>query len=107
MKQGIHGGFIFGTIGIATAYSVLPSSAGGLMDFQLNQHYGKLFKGYRLIACDGSDINIAHNTTDSETYFKSGKSKGFNQLHLNAVYDLLNKTYTDIVIISAIKNQCF
>lgn len=58
----------------------------------------KRFKGYRLIACDGSDINIAHNPADSETYFKSGKSKGFNQLHLNAMYDLLNKTYTDIVI---------
>lgn len=58
----------------------------------------KLFKGYRIIACDGSDINITHNPTDSETYFKFGKSKGFNQLHLNAMYDLLNKTYTDIVI---------
>lgn len=66
------------------------------------QHYqlltDKLFKGYRLIACDGSDINIAHNPADTETYFKCGISKGFNQLHLNAMYDLLNKTYTDIVI---------
>ena len=28
-----------------------------------------LFKGYRIIACDGSDINIAHNPNDKESYF--------------------------------------
>lgn len=28
-----------------------------------------LFNGYRLIACDGSDINISHNPKDEETYF--------------------------------------
>ena len=57
-----------------------------------------LFKGYRLIACDGSDINIAHNPDDKETYFTNGKVCGFNQLHLNAMYDLTNKIYTDVVI---------
>ena len=66
------------------------------------EHYqnvsDKRFKGYKLIACDGSDINIAHNPADTETYFKCGNSKGFNQLHLNAMYDLLNRTYSDIVI---------
>lgn len=29
----------------------------------------KLHKGYRLIACDGSDISIAYNPDDTETYF--------------------------------------
>ena len=57
-----------------------------------------LFKGYRLIACDGSDINIAHNPDDKESYFTNGNSRGFNQLHLNAMYDLLDKIYTDIII---------
>ena len=57
-----------------------------------------LFKGYRLIACDGSDINIAHNPNDKESYFTNGKVRGFNQLHLNAMYDLTNKIYTDVVI---------
>lgn len=74
------------------------SSAFEYLFNTFTEHYqslsDKLFKGYRIIACDGSDINIAHNPADSETYFKSGKSKGFNQLHLNAMYDLLNKTYT-------------
>ena len=57
-----------------------------------------LFKGYRLIACDGSDINIAHNPNDKESYFTNGNTRGFNQLHLNAMYDLLDKIYTDIII---------
>ncbi len=57
-----------------------------------------LFNGYRLIACDGSDINISHNPKDEETYFPHGDGKGFNQLHLNAMYDLLDRIYTDIVI---------
>lgn len=48
-----------------------------------------LFKGYRLLACDGSDINIAHNPNDEETYFKNGVAKGFNQLHLNAIGRLM------------------
>lgn len=58
----------------------------------------KLFKGYKLLACDGSDINISHNPCDEETYFQQGTAKGFNQLHLNAMYDLMNRIYTDIVI---------
>ena len=30
--------------------------------------------------------------------FKNGSNKGFNQIHLNAMYDLLNRVYTDIII---------
>jgi hypothetical protein len=59
----------------------------------------KLFRGYRLLACDGSDLSIAHNPHDTTTYFQSTPdSKGFNQMHLNALYDLLARTYVDAVI---------
>ena len=59
----------------------------------------KLFRGYRLLACDGSDLCIAHNPQDETTYFQSTPdSKGFNQMHLNALYDLLSRTYVDAVI---------
>lgn len=59
----------------------------------------KLFRGYRLLACDGSDLSIAHNPQDKTTYFQSTPdSKGFNQMHLNALYDLLSRTYVDAVI---------
>ena len=57
------------------------------------------YKGLRLIACDGSDLCIAHNPKDEKTYFQSlPDSRGFNQLHLNAFYDLCNRRYTDAII---------
>ena len=59
----------------------------------------KKFHGYRLLACDGSDLCIAHNPQDTTTYFQSTPdSKGFNQMHLNALYDLLARTYMDAII---------
>ena len=59
----------------------------------------KLFHGYRLLACDGSDLCIAHNPQDETTYFQSTPdSKGFNQMHLNALYDLLSRSYADAII---------
>jgi hypothetical protein len=52
-----------------------------------------------LLACDGSDLCIAHNPQDETTYFQSTPdSKGFNQMHLNALYDLLSRTYVDAII---------
>lgn len=59
----------------------------------------KTYEGYRLLAADGSDLNIYHNPNDDDTYFQSiPDSKGFNQLHLNAIYDLCNKLYVDVFI---------
>jgi hypothetical protein len=55
----------------------------------------KTFRGYKLYAVDGSDINIAYNQ-GSDTFMEYGKDiKGVNQYHLNAVYDLINKVYID------------
>lgn len=62
-----------------------------------------LFIGYRLLAVDGSSVPISHNPKDEDTYIKQiskgGLSgKGHNAFHLNAMYDLLDHTYTDAVI---------
>ena len=58
-----------------------------------------VYKGCRLIACDGSDLCIAHNPDDKTTYFQStSDSRGFNQLHLNSFYDLCNRIYVDALI---------
>lgn len=58
-----------------------------------------LYKGYRLLACDGSDLCIARNPKDETTYFQSTPdSKGFNQIHLNALYDLCSRTYVNAII---------
>lgn len=58
-------------------------------------HY-KTFKGYRLVAIDGSSLHIPHDPKDSKTYIQSTPTvKGYNVLHVNAMYDLLNRVYVD------------
>lgn len=67
----------------------------------------KKYEGYNLIACDGSDINISRNPSDIDTYFHSKSfGKGFNQLHLNAFYNILERRYTDALIQPA-RKDCF
>lgn len=59
----------------------------------------KDYRGYRLLACDGTDLNIARNPNDLDTYFQTlPDDKGYNQLHLMALYDLCNRRYTDVII---------
>lgn len=59
----------------------------------------KTFKGYRLIAVDGSKVSIPLNSEDKDSYAISNKnSKGFNLLHVNALYDVVNKIYLDATI---------
>lgn len=57
----------------------------------------KCYRGYRLYAADGTAVNIAYNE-DSDTHFPNGPNKGFNQMHINALYDLGNLTYKDVII---------
>lgn len=60
----------------------------------------KLYKGLRLIAADGSDIQIPTNPDDLDSYFPgSAEQASYNILHLDAMYDLLQRTYTDAVIL--------
>ena len=61
----------------------------------------KLFKDkYQLIACDGSALDIYRNPDDPDTFFgPSGKSsRGFNQIHVNAFFSILDSRFTDLVI---------
>lgn len=60
-----------------------------------SQYSGKIkYKDYRLLACDGSDINIFRNPDDPTSYYRnSSNDKGFNELHIDALYDLCNRTY--------------
>jgi len=55
--------------------------------------------GYRLLAVDGSDLCISYNPKDLENHFPNGpKAKGFNLLHLNAMYDLCSRVYVDALV---------
>ena len=58
----------------------------------------QLFYGHRILAIDGSDVNIPYNPLDTETFHKNGDNRGYNQLHLNAFYDALNGIYADCVL---------
>lgn len=59
----------------------------------------KKYRGYRLLATDGSSLHIATDPNDSDTYIQaSSEVKGYNLLHLNAMYDLCNRLYVDSLI---------
>jgi len=59
----------------------------------------KTYRGYRLLAADGSDLHIPTNPEDADTHYNSNPNgRGHNLLHLNAMYDLCNKIYTDVLI---------
>lgn len=55
---------------------------------------------YSLIACDGSAADIFRNPKDTDTFFEpNGKStRGFNQIHINAFFSILDKKFTDLVV---------
>lgn len=58
----------------------------------------KKYKGYRLLAADGTCLSIAYNPKDEKTYIPNGNVKGFNNLHMNAIFDLSNKIWVDAFI---------
>ncbi len=56
----------------------------------------KKYKGFRLLAADGSDLHIATDPDNPDTYIQSQPgAKGYNLLHLNALYDLCNRVYVE------------
>lgn len=79
-----------------------------------------LFKGFRLIAVDGSDIQIPVNPEDKDSYFEGTDGQApYNLLHLNVLYDICSHTYVDALVqkrrncdernalISMLKSGCF
>lgn len=56
-------------------------------------------KGMLLYAVDGSRINTPYNPKDADSFSNSIEGRrGFNQYHLNTMYDLLNNQYVDCLI---------
>ena len=59
----------------------------------------RLYKGYRLLAADGSDIQIPTNPKHEDSYFPGANGQTpYSLLHLDAVYDLLQHTYIDAAV---------
>ena len=51
----------------------------------------------RILAVDGSDVQIPTDPDDPETFFPGSNGQApYNLLHLNAMFDLNNRIYTDV-----------
>ncbi len=67
--------------------------------FVRNTDKDSLYKGYRLLAADGSDIQIPTDPKHADSYFPGTNGQApYSLLHLDAVYDLLQHTYTDATV---------
>ena len=59
----------------------------------------KTENGLRILAADGSDIQMPTDPDDEDSFFPGvNGQKPYNLIHLNALYDLLQRTYLDAVI---------
>ena len=59
----------------------------------------KKYKGYRLLAVDGSDLSIAKDKKDEGSRkFNGENTKSSYMLHINCEYDILNDRYIDCVV---------
>lgn len=59
----------------------------------------KTFHGFRLLAVDGSDLQIFADPNDEKSYYPGTNGQHpYSLLHLNALYDLENQIYTDALI---------
>lgn len=94
------GGYATSSAFVQQRAKILPDAFNYLFHEMNEQckHFDKhTYEGYHLYAVDGSDLNI-HYDTSAESHFANGDCKGFNQLHLNCLYDVLNNTYKDCIV---------
>ena len=64
---------------------------------QCDEHI--FYKGYRRLAIDGSNLRLPSNRINRFSY---ENTKGYNFIHLDALYDLLQHTYIDASVPSKI-----
>ncbi len=68
----------------------------------------KTFRGYRLLAVDGSSLKSAAYPEDPASYRPgTPRQHGWNLWHMNALFDLENGIYTDLIVQKEHeKNEC-
>ena len=58
----------------------------------------KLWKGtWRVLAVDGTDTNVAYDPS-LDSYVRNGDAAGYNQLHVNCMYDVFGQYYCGSLI---------
>lgn len=61
--------------------------------------FKKTHRGLHLLAADGSDVNIPALSNDKDSFIPyNSKNGGYYQMHLNALFDLLERRYVDAVL---------
>ena len=70
-----------------------------LLTFTDTLPFMKTFQGYRLLACDGSDVPIPRNPAE-EAYSVVAREdrKSYNMLHINSLFDIMNRTFIDCTV---------
>lgn len=70
-----------------------------LHEFTLSFSDMRRYREYRLLAADGSDFHAPTNAAEPDNFFQNHPGeKGFGLFHLNALYDLCNRVYTDALV---------
>ena len=80
--------------------TILPEAFESLFhDFSRSVDENKLYRGIRLLAVDGSDLQIAANPKDPDSYYPGVTGqRAYNLLHINAMYDLHQHIYVDALV---------
>ena len=66
----------------------------------------RLFKGkFRLLLCDGSDINISRQPAGMPCNIKNRGEKEYSQVHMTVLYDYLNQIFLDLRVQGAKKKN--
>ncbi len=93
------------SVGTSSAFiqrraKILPEAFEFLFrHFTSNVDENKRCHGLRLLAVDGSDLQIAANPNDPDSFSPGANDqKPNNLLHINAMYDLLQHIYTDAIV---------
>lgn len=72
------------------SYTVLEEAMERFNDASMDS---RTYRGYRVLAVDGTTVNMARNPKSDSFVCSDYNPKGYNQLHVNPMYDVLNKTY--------------
>lgn len=56
------------------------------------------YKDYLLLDIYGSTLPITYHPNDKSTFIPQGKCKGYNNVRINSLHDLLFMVYTDMII---------
>ena len=71
------------------------------LDFTSSCAYGQPNRGYkgcRVLACDGTAINMARDPSAPSFVCNNSAPTGYNQVHLSPLFDIYDRTYFDAVI---------